>query len=218
MLNCTYDPLRTSLLPLPYGETTTTSSGRQYGTLQEEAIRISVSLLPVQDATKVSQQRYGSPAQAIPLIKTVIQACFDIPKLRNEVYCQAIKLTTNPPNAGSPLNLTHWYLLASMCSTFLPARKYVRFLRFHLRRTIDDPDVKEEVSEMAAFCLELLKRTKVRDFPPSTSEVTAIMSRKDLTCQVGVVGGQYVVFVYHSSRSRLGQGSRDPHQLEHDCW
>ncbi len=183
------------MLPLPYGETTTTSSGRQYGTLQEEATRISTSLIPIQEPGKASANRYGAPSQPVPLIKTVIQACFDIPKLRNEIYCQVIKLTTNPPNPGSQLNMVHWYLLACMCSTFLPARKFLRFLRFHLRRTIDDPDVKDEVSDMSAFCLELLKRTKVRDFPPSTLEVNAIMSRKDLTCPVAVVGGKLVYMV-----------------------
>jgi myosin X len=180
------------LLPLPYGETTTTASGRQYGTLQEEAIKISTSLLPVQEPGKGSAARYGTPSQPIPLIKAVIQACFDVPKLRNEVYCQVIKLTSNPPAAGSSLNLMHWHLLACMCSSFMPARKYVRFLRFHLRRTIDDPDVHEEVSDIAAFCLEVLKRTKTRDFPPSTVEVTAIMSRKPIPCIVNCVGGRFV--------------------------
>ncbi len=43
----------------------------------------------------------GTPSQPIPLIKAVIQAAFDIPKLRNEVYCQVIKLTTAPPAAGA---------------------------------------------------------------------------------------------------------------------
>ena len=72
-------------------------------------------------------------------------------------------------------------------------------MRFHLRRTIDDPDVKEEVSEMSAFCLELLKRTKVRDFPPSTIEVNAIMSRKDLTCSVYCVGGRFEGYRFDKS-------------------
>jgi hypothetical protein len=39
-------PLRVSLLPLPYGETVETPSGRKYGTLQQEALKISASLLP----------------------------------------------------------------------------------------------------------------------------------------------------------------------------
>jgi myosin X len=191
VLLCSYEPLRTPLLALPYGETTSTPSGRQYGTLQEEAIKVSTSLLPVQEPGKGSATRYGTPSQPIPLIKAIIQSCFDVPKLRNEVYCQVIKLTTSPPAAGSALNLMHWHLLASMCSSFMPARKYIRFLRFHLRRTIDDPDVHEEVSDLAAFCLELLKRTKTRDFPPSTVEITAIMSRKPIPCVVNCVGGRY---------------------------
>ena len=204
VLTCSYEPLKTSLLPLPYGETTTTSSGRQYGTLQEEALKISTSLLPVQDPGKGSQARYGTPAQPIPLIKAIIQACFDIPKLRNEIYCQVMKLTSSPPNPGSSINLFHWHMLASMCSSFLPARKFVRFLRFHLRRTVDDPDQKEEVSEMASFCLELLKRTKVRDFPPSTPEITAIMARKDLAAVVHCVGGR-VIEIPVNSNTTVGE-------------
>ena len=70
------------------------------------------------------------------MIKAVCQTCFDVPKLRNEVYCQVIKATANFPEPGTSLNLTHWHLLGALCSAFLPSRKFVRFLRFHLRRTL----------------------------------------------------------------------------------
>ena len=63
------------------------------------------------------------------------QTCFDLPKLRNEVYCQVIKQTLNAPAIGSPLNMVHWHLLATLCNSFLPSRKFLRYLRFHLRRT-----------------------------------------------------------------------------------
>ena len=144
--------------------------------------------------------RYGSPADPTDLIKNLLQVCFDVPQLRNEVYCQVIKQTTNATNPGNPLNLTHWHLLAALCCSFGPARKFVRFLRLHLRRTVELADtVGEEVAAVAAFCLEANKRTKTRDFPPSTREIEAIMSGKGLTCVVSCVDGTVVELPVTSS-------------------
>jgi myosin X len=184
------EPLRAPLLPLPYGETTDVS-GRQYGTLQVEALKMSVAFLPVV-AGRVSP--YGDIMKdPVALIRSICQACFDVPKLRNEVYCQVIKLTTNFPEPGSPLNLHHWYLLGALCSSFLPSRKFVRFLRFHLRRTTEQCEANgDDVVAAAQFCLETLKKTKVRDFPPSTAEVRGIMNGTGLECKVYCVGGKEI--------------------------
>ena len=182
------EPLRAPLLPLPYGETTDVS-GRQYGTLQIEALKMSVAFLPVVGG-RISP--YGDIMKdPVSLIRAICQACFDVPKLRNEVYCQVIKLTTNFPEPGSPLNLNHWYLLGSLCSSFLPSRKFVRFLRFHLRRTTEQCETNgDDVVAAAQFCLDALKKTKLRDFPPSTAEVRGIMNGTGLECKVTCVGSK----------------------------
>lgn len=192
--------LRAPLLPLPYGETFTTGS-RQYGTLQQEAVKISHSLLPISLTGDASKPRYGEPKTPIPLIKAICQACFDVPKLRNEVYCQVIKQTSNFTEPGSPLNMAHWHLLGALCSSFLPARKFVRFLRFHLRRTIELGDERsgEDVIAMANFCLDAIKKTKNRDFPPSTEEIKGIMSGTGLIAKVQCVGGDVLELPISSS-------------------
>ena len=64
-----------------------------------------------------------------------------------------IKQTTNVPNPGSPSNMTHWHLLAALTCSFLPARKFVRFLRFHLRRTLEMAD---KVCECVCVCVCLV--------------------------------------------------------------
>ena len=192
LLNFSNVPLKSSLLPLPYGEITSPSGARAYETLEAEAVKVSASLLPAAEGAS-TRGRYGSPDSPVDLIRNVLQLCFDVPKLRNEVYCQTIVQTTNAANPGSQLNLTHWHLLAAMCCSFLPSRKFVRFLRSHLKRTMElEDEVGEEVVGMAAFCLEALKHNKQRDFPPSTKEIEAIMSGKGLSCKVHCVNGRTV--------------------------
>lgn len=196
-------PLRVSLLPLPYGETVETPSGRKYGTLQVEALKVSASLLPA--ALTGDMKRYGDPKEPVPLIKAICQLCFDVKKLQNEVYCQVIKITSGMTEPGSPLNLVHWALLGAMCVSFLPARKFVRFLRFHLRRTIELNE-SEEVVTAAKFCLEAIKSARgARDFPPSTEEIKSILNGSPLKCTVHAVGDVEPTDVEVTSNTTCGE-------------
>lgn len=203
ILLCSSEPLRTSLLPLQYG-TTSNDSGREYGTLLEEALKFSVSLQPVLGGGKAVESgpngRYGAPNDECTLIKNILQVCFDLPKLRNEVYAQAIKLTTASIQPGSPLNMCHWHFLGGLCCSFLPARKFLRFLRFHLKRTIELAySVGPDVVNAANFCLEALKKTKSRDFPPSTEEIKGIIAGTGLVAKIHCINGQNLSLPISSS-------------------
>ncbi len=85
----------------------------------------------------------------------------------------------------------------------MPSRKFVRFLRFHLRRTAELPPqrVGPEAIRLANYCMESLKRTKTRDFPPSNKEVEGIINGKGLVCVVNCVGGRNVEFQVNSATS-----------------
>ena len=50
--------------------------------------------------------------------------------------------------------------------------------------------------QVANFCLESLKRTKTRDFPPSTQEIEAIMSHQTLKVSVLTVGSRCGVLCF----------------------
>ncbi len=196
-LQCSYDPLRAPLLNLAYVGETMTPSGRRYRTLPYEAVRISAAILPNHEARDDGYFRYGTLRQPNLLIKNVVRACFDVPKLRDEVYCQLIKLTTNAPDPGSTLNQFHWNLLATMCATFLPSQKFVRFLRFHLRRLIDGLSTPAVVAQNAKYCHELQKNTKTRELPPSTPEITAILERRSMRISVAVASGRSALLSYY---------------------
>eukprot|EP00118_Oscarella_pearsei_P013163 m.102222 g.102222 ORF g.102222 m.102222 type:complete len:1858 (+) comp37156_c0_seq6:100-5673(+) len=173
----TSSQLKSSLLPLPYGNVQSPKAkSRGYGTLQEEALRLFNSL---QD-----QESAGDP---IPVIQGILQTCFDLPQLRNEVYCQLIK-QTNTTQSDSIAVLRNWQVLACMCSSFLPSRKFVRYLRFHLKR-YQETFPHTEMVKFANFCTEAIKRTRPRDYPPSREEIIACLGRRELTAVVHCFGG-----------------------------
>ncbi|KJE90748.1 myosin-X [Capsaspora owczarzaki ATCC 30864] len=179
ILTCGSEPLKSSLLPLPYGDLSLDKTGaRTYTTLFEEAMKISQYM--------VHPEYIVNP---LPLIQYILQTCFDLPKIRNEVYCQLIKQTTDNANPNSQISIRNWQILTVLGCSFLPARKYVRFLRFHLKRSLDRyPNT--EVAKYAAYCMDCIQQTKYRDYPASQEEIVAIQTQKELLITVLCQGGR----------------------------
>lgn len=48
----------------------------------------------------------------------------------------------------------------------------------------------KEIIDVAEFCVEALKRTKNRDFAPSTQEIEAIVAHQPLKVTITAVGGK----------------------------
>ena len=61
----------------------------------------------------------------------------------------------------------------------------------------------EDVVRVAKSCLDSIKQTKARDFPPSTREIEALMSGQGLTVSVNCVGGRVIDIPVTSSTSCL---------------
>ncbi|XP_057292691.1 unconventional myosin-X-like isoform X2 [Hydractinia symbiolongicarpus] len=178
LLNCTKQPIKMPLLPLPYGHSLSQrAQNKDYGTFYEEALRIFISL-----------QELENVADPIAVTQGILQTCHDMKELRDEIYCQLIKQTTGLEDPNSLSGLRHMQVLVCMCCTFLPSRKILRFLRFHLKRLRDQcPDT--EISKFGDFALDALKRTRVREFPPSREEIITLLGRRKITATVYCYGG-----------------------------
>eukprot|EP00794_Sanderia_malayensis_P003678 gene3678-4195_t len=178
ILSYTKLPLKMPLLPLPYGYCQSQrAKGKSYGTFYEEAVRIFTSLQELENV--------GDP---IAVTQGILQTCHDMKALRDEIYCQLVKQTTGIENADSVSNLRYMQVLVCMCCTFLPSRKYLRYLRFHIKRCRDKfPD--SELSKFANFALDSLRRTRSREFPPSREEIITLLGRRELSATVFCYGG-----------------------------
>ncbi|XP_009460247.1 PREDICTED: pleckstrin homology domain-containing family H member 3 [Nipponia nippon] len=171
ILRYTSSPLYAPLLPFPYGRL-----DHGYTTLRDEAVKLFNSL-----------QQLELERDPVPLMQGVLQTCLDLPPLVDEIYCQLVKQTTEPPAPGGQGDLHYWQLLTCMSCTFLPSPPVLRFLRFHLDRT-ESRFPASEMAKYACFIREALGKTKGRECVPSLEEILVLMRRQEMICTVHCPG------------------------------
>ncbi|NWS62225.1 PKHH3 protein, partial [Chunga burmeisteri] len=152
-------------------------SPRSYTTLREEAVKLFNSL-----------QQLELERDPVPLMQGVLQTCLDLPPLVDEIYCQLVKQTTEPPAPGGQGDLQYWQLLTCMSCTFLPSPPVLRFLRFHLDRRVLSRFPASEMAKYACFIREALGKTKGRECVPSLEEILVLMRRQEMICTVHCPG------------------------------
>ncbi|XP_051496100.1 pleckstrin homology domain-containing family H member 3 isoform X3 [Apus apus] len=177
ILRYTSSPLYAPLLPFPYGSLDQSAPGpHSYTTLRDEAVKLFNSL-----------QQLELERDPVPLMQGVLQTCLDLPPLVDEIYCQLVKQTTEPPVPGGQGDLHYWQLLTCMSCTFLPSPPVLRFLHFHLDRT-ESRFPASEMAKYACFIREALGKTKGRECVPSLEEILVLMRRQEMICTVHCPG------------------------------
>uniref|UniRef100_A0A8C5MGM2 Pleckstrin homology, MyTH4 and FERM domain containing H3 n=1 Tax=Leptobrachium leishanense TaxID=445787 RepID=A0A8C5MGM2_9ANUR len=177
ILRYTKSPLYAPLLPFSYGsQEHSAHEVKGYTALRDEAVRMFSSL-----------QQMESERDPVPLMQGVLQTCLDLRPLRDEVYCQVIKQTTEPPEPGSTEDLRYWQLLTCMSCTYRPSPAVLRFLQTHLHRTCRVfPST--ETEKYAAFIGASLEKTRQRRCVPSCEEISVLLKRQELPCMIHYPG------------------------------
>ncbi|XP_078385652.1 unconventional myosin-X isoform X2 [Cetorhinus maximus] len=180
ILQHTQKPLYAPLLPFRYGLVCHHfKNTKGYTTVQDEAVKVFNSL-----------QQLETERDPIPLIQGVLQTCLDLEPLRDEIYCQLIKQTSNPPHAGNVSDLRNWQLLTCMSVTFLPSTTVLKYLRFHIKRSQDQfPET--EIDKYAEFIKNSLEKTKCRDCVPSCEEILVLIQREEMSCNIHYAGSKF---------------------------
>ncbi|XP_066302759.1 unconventional myosin-X-like isoform X5 [Branchiostoma lanceolatum] len=188
ILRHTPHPLKTPLLPLPYGDVNANlQKEKGYTNLQEEAVKIFNSLLQIETA-----------ADQISIVQNILETCHDLKYLKDEVYCQLIKQTMGVADVDSIGNLRVWQIMACMCCAFQPTRNVIRYLKFHLKRCKEKFPI-TEMAKFATFCGDSLRRCKGREYVPSRDEVIAILGRRDMYTTVHCYGSSCRISINSST-------------------
>uniref|UniRef100_A0A3B3Z6V6 Uncharacterized protein n=1 Tax=Periophthalmus magnuspinnatus TaxID=409849 RepID=A0A3B3Z6V6_9GOBI len=175
ILKYTQGPLYAPLLPFPYGSPEHRHSGKGYGSVREEAVKLFNCL-----------QQLESAREPVPIIQGVLQTCLDLRALRDEVYCQLVKQTSHTPHPYTAAHLRYWQLLTCMSCTFLPGPIVLKYLRFHLKVQSQSPE--SEMDNYASFISEALEKTKCRECVPSWEEIHMLMNRQEMLCTIHYPG------------------------------
>eukprot|EP01090_Pellita_catalonica_P010685 TRINITY_DN2211_c0_g1_i3.p1 TRINITY_DN2211_c0_g1~~TRINITY_DN2211_c0_g1_i3.p1 ORF type:complete len:1734 (-),score=312.63 TRINITY_DN2211_c0_g1_i3:863-6064(-) len=112
-------------------------------------------------------------------------------ELRDELYAQVIKQTTNNPNRWA--NLRGWEILAAMSSTYPPSENYINFVQSYLHQHFDKVG---NTSEHARFCdlrMRYMLCPELANLPrksvPGLQELKAVLLREKIPVKFYLTDG-----------------------------
>jgi len=127
------------------------------------------------------------PDQQVLSLQSIIAYCIERIELRDEIFCQLIRQTTNNPKPES--QLTGWKLLSVCCTCFPPGKLLYKYLLTYLKLNSLD----SVVGPTAQYCMNAIKKVKLtgnRRLAPSSLEIEAIRSLSELICRFYFLDGK----------------------------
>uniref|UniRef100_A0A8C7DW75 Pleckstrin homology, MyTH4 and FERM domain containing H3 n=1 Tax=Naja naja TaxID=35670 RepID=A0A8C7DW75_NAJNA len=161
ILRYTAGPIYAPLLPFPYG-------GQGYAGLRDEAVKLFHSL-----------QQLEELRDPILLMQGVLQTCHDLPALVDEIFCQLVKQTTEPPIPGAPTDLRYWQLLVCMSYTFIPSVPILCYLHLHLQR-MEKLFPRSAVTHYGHLITQALHKSKGRECVLSLDEIATLIGSQEI--------------------------------------
>jgi myosin-7 len=137
----------------------------------------------------LNKQLRGELKEALLLQSTqsIIAYCIERPELRDEVYCQLVRQTTNNPKPDQQQR--GWELLALCSISFPPGKMLYKYLQAFMKVAMAD----SVVGGMAAWALNSLRHTKLngpRRLAPSALEIHAVRNLQNIVCRIYFLDGQ----------------------------
>ncbi|KAF2364190.1 MyTH4 domain, partial [Trinorchestia longiramus] len=154
--------------------------------------------------------------QEVSIIQSIIGHGLEREELRNEIYVQCMRQTTNNP---SPESLEKMWLLMCLCVVaFQPGKLLHKYFVSFLHKNLE---LEGKLSQYVQWCLENCKNTKVtcRRRPPSSVEIAAMKKLGTIVCRFFFLDGRTKAIdvhprdtasdALHKLADRLGLGSVD---------
>ncbi|KAF2077800.1 hypothetical protein CYY_000921 [Polysphondylium violaceum] len=125
------------------------------------------------------------PSDFFAPVKFILTKGMAIESLRDEIYCQLIKQSTNNPNQD--LNTRVWELIHYCCATFSPSRKLTKYFAAYVKTTIKTEETAKSIIDSAQSSYRILQRFNLngtRKYVPSIAELESIKENRPIFIRV----------------------------------
>lgn len=174
ILHYTTNQLAGTLLPQPYGhEYTRNKRSRDYGTLSEEALAFFDVI--------IDPEYFDSMLQ---VARDMVNLCFAIPQLTDEITCQLVKQTSLHPDLTDPEFKRNMQLLLILCHTIKISNRVKRFLRVHMNRIARKHAHSDIAVKYANECMIAMENYRERNCIPCDVELESIAACKPLEVEI----------------------------------
>ncbi|RWS10167.1 unconventional myosin-X-like protein [Dinothrombium tinctorium] len=132
------------------------------------------------------------------LIQSIISKALERDELRDEIFVQLVRQSTNNPSREETLKA--WVLLGLTTASFQPSKVFAKYLQSFLRKHLRKDAA---ISCYAQFCLDNLNPKgavqTARRMPPSSLEINAVKTLSSLVCRFYFLDGRTKAIDIHSS-------------------
>lgn len=125
--------------------------------------------------------------QVIQNLQSVVAYCIEIDELRNEIYCQLMKMATNNPDPDEQTRA--WQAINICCASFPPSKNLYRYLQAFIK-TYEKDQIIGSYAMSAMVFLKKLKFNGIRRMAPSQVEIEAISAQQPIICRFYFLDGK----------------------------
>ncbi|GAM28344.1 hypothetical protein SAMD00019534_115200 [Acytostelium subglobosum LB1] len=128
-------------------------------------------------------------------VKYVLAKGLATEQLRDEIYCQLIKQSTNAPSLEARLRV--WELIHYTCATFSPSRRLIKYCASYIKNTANTEVAAKSVKDTAQASYNLLQRfaniqgNASRKMVPSMAELESLRELRPIFVRISMMDGSF---------------------------
>lgn len=152
----------------------------------------------------VSNKKHTSSADIFAPAQFVLQKGLAVEDLRDEIYAQLLRQTTENPNRD--LLVKYWELIVFCTATFLPTPKLLKYVAAHLQVQQQTEGSSGSIASLAQLGVKNLTRLRdngPRKLVPSVVELEALRDCRPIVIKIHLADGTIKSFIIDSASTVL---------------